>query len=131
MTIFQKRSYVKGLNLADTIQESLPEDLQRHIYSSYLWFEAEKKPLCDDLLHWLNNDKQVKRLKIGYGPEVNKKIKIIEELVQCRVCVEYLCNQDADFNTCYQTHFIEKKRFFQSMSNIESLIYSIMMLKYH
>jgi hypothetical protein len=129
--ILKKRTYEEGVNLAETIQKTLPEDLQRYIYSSYLWFEAEKKPLCDELLHWLNYDEQVKRLKIGEGSELNKKIKIIEELVQCRVCVEYLCKQDKDINACYQYHFIEKERFFKLMSNPESFIYSIVMTKYH
>ena len=129
--IIEKRRYIKGLNLAETIDKSLPEDIQRYIYSSYLWFDAEKKPLCDDLLHWLNYDEQVKRLKIGEGPELNKKIRVIEELVQCPVCVEYLCKQDKDINACYQYHFIEKERFFKSMSNPESFIYSIVMTKYH
>ena len=93
--IIEKRRYIKGLNFADTIQKSLPEDIQRYIYSSYLWFDAEKKPLCDDLLHWLNYDERVKRLKIGEGPELNKKIRVIEELVKCPLCVEYLCKKDA------------------------------------
>ena len=31
---------------------TLPQDLKTHIYRSHLLFDAEQKPICDEVLTW-------------------------------------------------------------------------------
>lgn len=128
--IFHKCSFVQGKDLADTIQKSLPIDIQHHIYRSHLWFEAEKKPVCDALLHWWKFDEDVKRLRVETCV-MHEKIEILEELMKYATCIDYLCNEDGDFKKCYRKHFIEHKKEFALMSIMESFVVSIMMYKHH
>ena len=128
--IFHKRRFIQGSDLVETIQQSLPKDIQRYIYLSYLWFEAEKKPICDDLLAWFSLNQDVQNLHVSEGV-FDKKIKIVENLLTCSTCVDYLCKQDEDFKRCYQSHFTEKKKGFVLMTKTKSFITSIIMYKHH
>ena len=104
----------------------LPQDLKTHIYRQHLWFDVEKKPICDDILYWFQKSEEAQRLSL------NKEIvKKVESLLKNKTCVEYLRKHDNVFDKCYMDHYIYKKESFFLMPRLEGFVLSILMYKYH
>ena len=108
------------------IVETLPLDLKTHIYKTHLWFDVEKKHICDEVLKWFQKSEEAQRLSL------NKEIvKNVESLLKNKTCVEYLRERDYEFNKCYNDHYIRNRKNFDLMSTFDSFVLSILMYKYH
>ena len=105
---------------------TLPEDLKTHIYRSHLLFDAEQKPICDEVLTWFQKSKEAQRLSLN--EEIVKKV---ESLLKYKRCIEYLRNHDKQFDNCYNDHYIRNQKAFVLMPRLESFALSILMYKYH
>ena len=104
----------------------LPQDLKTHIYRQHLWFDVEKKPICDEVLTWLQKSEEAQRLSL------NKEIvKKVESLLKYELCIEYLRKHDNDFNRNYDYHYIQNRKHFVLMDKLDSFVLSILMYKYH
>lgn len=103
----------------------LPMDLRIQIYQDHLWFEAEKKPLCDEILDWFLHDEQAHRLNI------NPIIDRIQDIIECKESMKYLCEKDQNIKHCYEYHYKQNRKYFDLMDKMESFVLSILMYKYH
>lgn len=112
-------------NMVNIIQR-LPPDLKTHIYKTHLWFDAEKKPICDNILHWFKRSEDAQRLTCD-----DKITNNLKNLINCKTCVEYLRKHDYEFNKCYNDHYIRNQKNFDLMSKFDSFVLSILMYKYH
>ena len=122
MTSFINKTQGNMVNIV----ERLPLDLKTHIYKTHLWFDVEKKHICDEVLKWFQKSEEAQRLSL------NKEIvKNVESLLKNKTCVEYLRERDSEFDKCYMDHFIYEKKGFVLMHTLHSLILSILMYKYH
>lgn len=104
----------------------LPQDLKTHIYRNHLWFDVEKKPICDEVLTWFQKSEEAQRLSLN--EEIVKKV---ESLLKYKLCIEYLQNHDKQFDNCYNDHYIRNQKAFVLMPRLESFVLSILMYKYH
>jgi len=111
-------------NLNDYIAV-LPPDLKTHIYKQHLWFDVEKKHICNEILDWFNST-EASCLK--YNDEIANKLSC---LLNCKTSIEYLRKNDKEFDKCYIDHYIRNQKYFELMSIFESFILSILMHKYH
>lgn len=105
---------------------TLPQDLKTHIYRSHLLFDAEQKPICDEVLTWFQKSKEAQSLALN-----ENVVKKVEYLLTNKRCVEYLRNHDKQFDNCYNDHYIRNQKAFVLMPRLESFALSILMYKYH
>ena len=112
-------------NEPQSIVPLLPMDLRIQIYKDHLWFEAEKKPLCDEILEWFLHDEQAQRLNI------NPIMDRIQDIIECKHSMKYLCKKDKDIYRCYDHHYIKEQKNFDLLNKLDSFILSILMYKYH
>lgn len=115
------------------VVKKLPHDVIRYIYTNYLWFDVEKKPLIDNFLYWLNNNENVIRLNIGVNT-IKKEICFFQQLLQCDTCRWYLSKKEEYFDRLYKNLIIEKKNTIwepikENMGR--ELIFNLIMCKYH
>ena len=105
---------------------NLPQDIKTHIYKNHLWFDVEKKHICDEVLKWFQKSEQAQRLSLN-----QEIVKNVESLLKNKTCVEYLRQRDNEFDKCYIDHFIYEKEGFVLMPRLQSFVLSILMYKYH
>jgi len=113
-------------NLLNNNIQRLPQDLKTHIYRNHLWFDVEKKPICDNVLYWFQKSKEAQHL--NKNDEITNKVGY---LLKCKTCVEYLRKHDSEFDNCYNHHYIRNQKNFDMMSRLNSFVLSILMYKYH
>ena len=100
--------------------KALPVDVRRQIYDEY--FACKEK--CDLFLEKLKSE-GAQRL------EYQKLVGDVLVLLDSRCAMEYLCEKDAEFRCCYNTHYVEKKKMFVRIDTLNSFVLSILMYKYH
>jgi len=105
---------------------NLPQDLKTKIYKQYFWFDVEKKPKCDCIIDWFQNSDDAQKLRRN-----DNILNTINKLLKNETCIEYMRNQDKEFNSCYIYHYIDNKQNFVKLSKLESFVLSILMYKYH
>lgn len=119
-----------SFEIAKNIIAKLPLDVTRYMYDNYLKFDAEKKPLCDAFLEWLNTDVHLRRLKFSING-IKDKIEQLALLLKCPDCVSYLCEKDTSFCSGYEYVIIDKKHENKNISRVEFCMFCIIMFKYH
>ena len=104
----------------------LQTDIQCKNYNDNLRFEVEQKPICDEMLHWFLHDEKAHRLNMP--PSI---VETMDNLLQCKRSIKYLCDNDAEIKRCYEDHYIRNKKNFELMDELDSFVLSILMYKYH
>jgi hypothetical protein len=103
----------------------LPDELKRHIYKQYLWFDVEKKPKCDKVLYWFEHDKDAHEFKLNL-----EIIYLMEELLLCKTSMKYLCDCDESIKHCYNNHYINNIKRFTQENKFTSFLHAIILHKH-
>jgi hypothetical protein len=102
------------------IVKNLPHYLKIYIFEEFF----QSKTLCDAFLQELQS-KECMRL------EYVQLRKYFQTITKNPYAIEYLKSNCVEFNSSYQTHFIDKQKQFKLMCFEDSFMVHILMCLYH
>ena len=104
----------------NSLINSLPDDVNRHIYEEYfVGIDA-----CNDYLKLLESEEST---RIEYA----HLIQPTRNLLQHPCAIEYLCSKHEIFKKMYKEHYVNHNKWFDLMPLLESFVVSILMWLYH